>query len=85
MKNIIFIRATEIVTLHWDDQQNCSFVNVKGVDAPIFISQTPDEMLALMKDENASVLGATTGMLIIKADNDGHVTNNASPLSGMHT
>lgn len=73
-KNLIFVRAGQIATLHWDDERSCSMVNIQGVDDPIWVTQTPDELLALMKDDNASVLGNSTSNLILKVDNDGSVT-----------
>lgn len=81
--NIIYLRATEIASLYRDGSRNCTVVSIKGVNEPIAVVQTPDEMLALMKDDNASMLGNSAPQLIIKTDDTGNmVTPIGAPATG---
>jgi len=52
-ENLVYVRATEIVAMASDPDGTLMFV--KGVDQPFRVTQTPDEILAMMHDDSASL------------------------------
>lgn len=62
----IFVRASAITVIH-KNNEGMTKVVVEGVPAPLDIMQTPDEVLALMKDDAASL---PTRHVVDRVDSD---------------
>ena len=52
-EDIVYVRSTEIAAMASDPDGTLMFA--KGVEQPFRVKQTPDEILAMMKDDNASL------------------------------
>ncbi len=50
-----FVRATEIAAMCDDEGKKGTIVFAKGVDKAFRVTQSPDEILAMMRDDSASL------------------------------